>query len=244
MVREIFVIYYLSLSSDPLSDLKRLQDVYRQRLGALRLAIQEKANSSRLSRPAPAEARNNKRPSHAPRRSGDFRIPRWGRASPGPVFATPPMSPERPEGQYTHILTSFQTLDATFGIWWECADLLVELSATGKEDGAATTNHSSVSSAAPSTANSPDRMKYHSPLPVTATSPALVNDSPSEESSRAMRERAVTLVGLEKPALGNGNPSRSVLQRTAHLNPLQVKPLPPVLRLLDVMISILDNLLY
>ena len=208
VVRQIFVIYYLSLKSDPLLDLKRLQDVYRQRLGALRLAIQANAASARPSRPA--EVRNNKRPSHAPRRSGDFRIPRWGRASPGPVFATPPTSPERTDGQYTHILTSFQTLGATFGIWWECADLLVELSATEKEDGASTTNHSSVSSAALSAANSPDRMKYHSPLPVTATSPALVNAGPSEESSRATRERAVTLVGVEKPALGNGNASRFV----------------------------------
>ena len=241
-VRQILVIYYLSLKSDPFSDLKRLQDVYRQRLGALRLAIQANAASSRLSRPA--EVRNNKRPSHAPRRSGDFRIPRWGRSSPGPVSTTPPMSPERTNGQYTHILTSFQTLDATFGIWWECADLLVELSATGKEDGSSTTNHSSVSSAAPSAANSPDRMKYHSPLPVTATSPALVNAGPSEESSRAMRERAVTLVGLEKPALGNGNGFRFVHQLTTHFNPLQAKPLPPVLRLPDVMISTLDNLLY
>jgi len=206
----MFIIYYLNLRSDPPSDLKRLQDVYRQRLGALRAAIQENAASSHQSNLAEAEVRNNKRPSHASRRSGDFRIPRWGRASPGPVLAAAPKSPKRTNGQYTNILTSLQTLSATFGIWWECADLLVELSATGKEDGATTTSHSTVSSAAPSAANSPDRMKYHSPLPVTATSPALVNAGSSEESSRAMRERANTLVGLEKPALGNGNPSRFV----------------------------------
>ena len=35
-----------------------------------------------------------------------------------------------------------------------------------------------------------------------------------------MRERAVTLVGLEKPALENGNPSRFVHQRTTHFEPL------------------------
>jgi hypothetical protein len=205
VVRRIFVTYYLSLRFDPFLDLKRLQDVYRQRLGALRSAMQENRASPPQSRPAEAEVRNHKRPSHAPRRSGDFRIPRWGRAQSGPVIAAAPTSPKRTNGQYTNILTSLQTLNVTFGIWWECADLLVELSATGKEDGVATTNHSTVSSAAPSAANSPDCMKYHSPLPVTATSPALVNAVPSEESSKAMRERAVTLVGLEKPALGNGN---------------------------------------
>jgi hypothetical protein len=239
----MFIIDYLSLRSDPPSDLKRLQDVYRQRLGALRAAIQENAASSHQSRPTEAEVRNNKRPSHVPRRSGDFRIPRWGRASPVPVSAAATTSPKRTNGQYANILTSLQTLNATFGIWWECADLLVELSATG-EEGATTTSHSTVSSAAPSAANSPDRMKYHSPLLVTATSPALANAGTSEERERVMRERAFTLVGLEKAALGNGNPSRFVHQRITHLKLLQVKPLSPVLRLLDVMTSILDNLLY
>ena len=140
-------------------------------------------------------------------------MPRWGRASFGPVVATTstlPTSTKSTDGQYANILTSLQTLNTTFGIWWECADLLVELSATGKEDGAPTANHSTVSSAVPSAANSPDILKYHSPLPVTATSPALVDPSPSEESSKALRERAVTLIGPEKPAFGNSNSSGSV----------------------------------
>ena len=214
MVGRISVINYLSSRFDPLPELKQLQGVYHQRFGALRSAIQENAPYPNHSHPA--EVRNNKRPSHAPRRSGDFRIPRWSRASSGPVSATPPASPKPTHGQYINILTSLQTLNVTFEIWWECADLLVELSATGKQDGAGTTNHSTVSLAAPSAANSPDRMKRHPPLPVTVTSPALVNAGPSEENSRAMRERAVTLVGLEKPS--NGNSSRFVLQCTTHIS--------------------------
>jgi serine/arginine repetitive matrix protein 2 len=161
----------------------------------------------RISAPPPEpNARHNKRPSHAPRRSGDFRLPRWGRSSPGPVAAhtgSLQMSPKHQNEQCANVVTSLQTLNATYGIWWECADLLVELSATGKEDGTTTANHSTVNSAAPSAANTPDCMRYHSSLPVTFTSPALVNVSPSEESSRAMRERAVTLVGPEKPTCGN-----------------------------------------
>ena len=171
-------------------------------------AIQEEnAASSHQSRLTEANVRNNKRPSHAPQRSRDFRMPRWGRASSGPVVSNAdslPASPKGTDGQYTNVLASLQTLDVTFKIWRECADLLVELSATGKEDGATTANHSTVSSAAPSAANTPDLMRYHSPLPVTATSPALVNVGPFEESSKAMRERAVTLVGPEKPDLGTG----------------------------------------
>jgi len=219
VVRRILIAHCLVLRADPLSDLKLLQDSYRQRLGALRLAIQENTASSHQSRLTETDVRYDKRPSHA-RRSGDFRMPRWGRASSSPIITTTdslPTSPKRSDGQYANILTSLQTLNATFGIWWECADLLVELSATGKEDGSTTSNHSTVSSAAPSAANSPDCMRYHSPLPVTATSPALVNAGPSDESSKALRERAVTLVAPEKPVLGNGSPSGFVYQHTTQL---------------------------
>src|SRR6266404_7465533 len=146
VVRRIFIAHCLILTADPLSDLKLLQELYRQRLGTLRLAIQENTTSSHQPRLTKTDVRDNKRPSHS-RRSGDFRIPRWSRASSGPVAATTdPLlaSPKRSDGQYTNILTSLQTISATFGIWWECADLLVELSATGKEDGATTSNHSTV----------------------------------------------------------------------------------------------------
>ena len=143
-------------------------------------------------------------------------MPRWGRASVVATTDSLPASPKRNDGQYTNCLTSLQTLSATFRIWWECADLLVELSATGKEDGATTSNHSTVSSVAPSAANSPDHMRHHSPLPVTATSPALVDAGPGDESSKAFRERAVTLVAPEKPAFVNGNPSSYVYWHATH----------------------------
>ena len=219
VVRRIFIAHYLAVTADLLSDLRLLQDSYRQRLVALRSAIQENITSSHQSELTETDVRHNKRWSHA-RRSGDFRIPRWGRVSSGPAVAIAdsfPASPKRSDRQYTNILTSLQTLGSTFGIWWECADLLVDLSATGKEDGATVYNHSTVSSAVPSAANSPDGMRHHLPLPVTATSPALVNVGPGDESSKALRERAVTLVAPEKPALGNGNPSGVLYQYITHL---------------------------
>ena len=221
-MRRIFIGNFLILKVVPISDLKQLQDAHRQRLGALRLAVQENAASSHQPPRTETDVRNNKPLSHAPRRSGDFRLPRWGRSSSGPVVAAADSLPslKRTDARYTNVHTSLQTLNATFGIWWECADLLVELSATGKEDGATTANHSTVSSAAPSTTNSPDYMRYHAPLPVTATSPALVNACSSEESSKALRERAITLVGPETPALGNGNPPGFSYRCTTHLGPI------------------------
>jgi hypothetical protein len=44
------------------------------------------------------------------------------------------MSLKHTTGQYANVVTLLQMLNVTYGIWWECSDLLVELSATEKED--------------------------------------------------------------------------------------------------------------